>query len=347
MKTKDMEVWCVEQQEINTIGYFAEKLGIKKIYNIKDVLNNPDRTAGGCHFCTPEYGLDNPEFVEKPKQVNGYRVKCIETGEEWPTVSAAIKEKGFSDYYFRRYLDKVDSGEEITFEGKHYEIIEVGVKMQHENAAKFANQLRRPELLNTVKQVEGEKEKEFSYPVNTKIYIVYVHKNKVNGKCYVGITSNSPEVRWQNGNGYKTQPKFYNAIKKYGWDGFYHQIMATRLTEEKAKQMEQRLIKYYDSFNNGYNATLGGDMPTIIPKPVMIIETGTIYQSAREAAEVYETSLDAIYSSIRRGYAAAGYHWCYAEGEALENALIDREILMDRAENLKYQLPLDDYDEWN
>ena len=49
MKVKDMEVWCVEQQEINTIQYFADKLGLKKIYNIKDVLNNPNKTAGGCH----------------------------------------------------------------------------------------------------------------------------------------------------------------------------------------------------------------------------------------------------------------------------------------------------------
>lgn len=347
MKTKDMEVWCVEQQEINTIGYFAEKLGIKKIYNIKDVLNNPDRTAGGCHFCTPEFGLDNPEFVEKPKQVSGYRVKCIETGEEWPTVSATIKEKGFSDYYFRRYLDKVDSGEEITFEGKHYEIIEVGVKMQHENAAKFSNQLRRPEPPNPVKRVEGERKKEFSYPVNTKIYTVYVHKNKINGKCYVGITSQNPELRWQNGNGYRTQTKFYNAIRKYGWNGFFHQIMATGLTEEEAKLMEQKLIKFYDSYNNGYNATLGGDTPTNQPKPVMIYETGKIYSSAREVAEVYMVDISRVYHAIQKHSELGGYHWCYAEGEALENALIDREILMDRAENLKYQLPLDDYDEWN
>lgn len=162
MKVKDMEVWCVELEEINTIGYFAQKLAIKKIYNIKNVLNNPNKTCGGCHFCTPEYGLDNPGFVEKPKQVNGYRVKCFETGEEWPTVKAAIAANGFKDSRFRTYLDKVDSGEKNAFEGKHYAIIDVGVKMQHEREAKIAKRLQCHESLYIAEEVEGEKEKEIS-----------------------------------------------------------------------------------------------------------------------------------------------------------------------------------------
>jgi hypothetical protein len=36
-------------------------------------------------------------------------------------------------------------------------------------------------------------------------YFVYKHENKINDKCYVGITCQSkPERRWQNGLGYKT-----------------------------------------------------------------------------------------------------------------------------------------------
>jgi len=51
-------------------------------------------------------------------------------------------------------------------------------------------------------------------------YKIYIHINKVNGKMYVGITKQTPEDRWKNGTGYDTSPKFYNAIKKYGWENF-------------------------------------------------------------------------------------------------------------------------------
>lgn len=53
-------------------------------------------------------------------------------------------------------------------------------------------------------------------------YTVYVHVNKINGKMYVGITSQTVEQRWRQGKGYKHCVFFYRAIEKYGWDGFEH-----------------------------------------------------------------------------------------------------------------------------
>ena len=94
-----------------------------------------------------------------------------------------------------------------------------------------------------------------------KQYCVYIHKNKINNKVYVGITSQKPVYRWKNGKGYpqSTQLKMYNAIKKYGWDNFEHIIVAEALTYEEATRLEQDLILKYDSFLNGYNMSLGGD----------------------------------------------------------------------------------------
>ena len=95
------------------------------------------------------------------------------------------------------------------------------------------------------------------------MYIVYQHKNKINGKNYFGITSRKPEERWgHNGCKYKTSPHFYSAIQKYGWDNFEHNILFDNLTKEEACTKEQELIKKYNSMNRkfGYNLITGGEV---------------------------------------------------------------------------------------
>ena len=92
-------------------------------------------------------------------------------------------------------------------------------------------------------------------------YLVYIHFNQANGKCYVGVTrKNNPNDRWHNGNGYKYNTYFYNAIQKYGWDNFEHIIFASRLTKEEASSIERLLINKLQSDNPdfGYNICSGG-----------------------------------------------------------------------------------------
>ena len=98
------------------------------------------------------------------------------------------------------------------------------------------------------------------------MYTVYQHKNKINGKIYIGITSQKPEQRWgSQGCNYKSSPHFYSAIQKYGWDNFEHNILFIDLTKEQACLKEQELIKEYNSMNRefGYNSTSGGDIFTM------------------------------------------------------------------------------------
>ena len=95
-----------------------------------------------------------------------------------------------------------------------------------------------------------------------KEYIVYKHTNKINGKVYIGQTCQDPEKRWRlNGVGYKDSPKFWNAIQKYGWDNFEHEIIEEKLNSKQADEREVYWIAYYDTYNNdekGYNMTPGG-----------------------------------------------------------------------------------------
>ena len=92
-------------------------------------------------------------------------------------------------------------------------------------------------------------------------FIIYKHTNKINGKIYFGLTSQKPNDRWQWGHGYKGSPRFYNAIKKYGWKNFDHEILFENLTEQEAKEKETQLILEYKTNNDkfGYNLTNGGE----------------------------------------------------------------------------------------
>lgn len=92
------------------------------------------------------------------------------------------------------------------------------------------------------------------------MYTVYMHTCP-NGKVYIGITNRNPLSRWNNGNGYKNNAHFFNAIQKYGWGNITHEILYDGLSEYEACEAEKRLIEKYDSSNptKGYNNTLGGE----------------------------------------------------------------------------------------
>ena len=87
-----------------------------------------------------------------------------------------------------------------------------------------------------------------------KCYSVYMHRNKINGKIYIGITKQKPQYRWNNGNGYVKQ-LFYKAIKKYGWINFEHIVLFKKLSRKEAELKEVELIKKYNSHCTkfGYN----------------------------------------------------------------------------------------------
>ena len=90
-------------------------------------------------------------------------------------------------------------------------------------------------------------------------YCVYKHTSP-KGKVYIGITGGNPIKRWGAGHNYKNNPHFWNAIIKYGWQNFSHEILFDGLTKEQAEQREIELIAQHKSnqYKYGYNRDNGG-----------------------------------------------------------------------------------------
>ena len=95
-----------------------------------------------------------------------------------------------------------------------------------------------------------------------KTFVVYKH-TAPNGKAYIGITSKKPEHRWNHGRAYYQNKYFSNAIQKYGWDNFNHEILEENLSREKACELEKYFIKKFRSneADYGYNLSAGGENP--------------------------------------------------------------------------------------
>lgn len=171
-----------------------------------------------------------------------------------------------------------------------------------------------------------------------KKYCIYKHTNKINGKVYIGQTCQTPQGRWgKDGKNYLSHDtKFARAIKKYGWDNFWHEIIEENIDSiEKSNERETFWIIFYNSVEQGYNSNYGGDnhipsqeviekykqrtgekngfyghhhseelkqeMRELFGKPVICLETGKEYDSATYAGELLGICGGNIRSACRRG----------------------------------------------
>lgn len=124
---------------------------------------------------------------------------------------------------------------------------------------------------------------------------IYIIKNKINNKVYIGQTTQTIQTRFTNhkmASRTGEDTKFYRAIRKYGEDNFYIELIE-EIEIDKLNEREQYWIKKYDSYYNGYNSTLGGNQPYKIDyeKVKDLWEEGL---SIREIADNLKCSRDAI-----------------------------------------------------
>ena len=94
---------------------------------------------------------------------------------------------------------------------------------------------------------------------------IYKYENILNNKVYIGQTINLHSRIYSHQCKSKTvKTKFYNAVRKYGWDNFnfciLEEIEDTDLNSLTITldQLEIEYIRKYNSYNIGYNSTLGG-----------------------------------------------------------------------------------------
>lgn len=92
------------------------------------------------------------------------------------------------------------------------------------------------------------------------IYTIYKATNTITGLSYIGYTNDYDDRLSCHRSASKTKSnKFYNAINEYGWHSFDWSILYQSWDKEYCLNvMESVFIEEYDTYNNGYNSTLGG-----------------------------------------------------------------------------------------
>lgn len=100
-----------------------------------------------------------------------------------------------------------------------------------------------------------------------KLGTIYLITNIINNKKYVGQTIKKPKERWKEhrvigqSDKYHSRQPISRAIHKYGIENFTFQILE-QCEEKLLDEREKYWILFYDTFRNGYNATIGGQYYT-------------------------------------------------------------------------------------
>lgn len=91
---------------------------------------------------------------------------------------------------------------------------------------------------------------------------IYKYQNKINDKIYIGQSVNIERRYLQHIQDAKNRPEKGTgidiAINKYGINNFTFEIIE-ECPVEQLNEREKFWIEYFDSYNNGYNRTIGGD----------------------------------------------------------------------------------------
>lgn len=140
-----------------------------------------------------------------------------------------------------------------------------------------------------------KRKKEGAYSIMGYIYKII---NQVNQKIYIGQTSKTIQERFKEHlidskkESLKNRP-LYRAINKYGFDKFTIELVE-ECDNNELSEREIFWINYYNSYHNGYNATLGGEGKNIYNYEE-IKEYLIQRKSVKEICEIIGCCPDVIY----------------------------------------------------
>lgn len=152
---------------------------------------------------------------------------------------------------------------------------------------------------------------------------IYKITNNINGKIYIGQSNNIQRRFLEHKNrGATSRIPVDIAIQKYGKENFSFEIIE-ECTIEQLNQKEMYWISYFNSVENGYNCSVGGDQQSIgsnngrailTEDEVKIIRTA--YNNHERRKDVYEQFKDKIaFSSFARIW--DGTSWTHIMPEVL------------------------------
>lgn len=134
---------------------------------------------------------------------------------------------------------------------------------------------------------------------------IYKIWNDINDKLYIGKTVLDIEERWkEHCSDYKRERcekrPLYNAMSKYGVEHFHIELVEECDLKELSKK-EIYWIGYYNTYENGYNATLGGDGKFLYDYELI----ASLYKEGMTGKEISDI-LKCDAETVRRAIISAG-----------------------------------------
>lgn len=182
-----------------------------------------------------------------------------------------------------------------------------------------------------------------------KLTGIYKITNKINSKCYIGqsfdiktrLKNHIKNINNRNNKTYNYP--LYKAIRKYGIENFDFEILkilkGEKINKENLNELEIYYISFFNSYDNGYNQTLGGERigeksnSTIYTEEI-VYQIRTMYKEGKTLKEVKEKFKNIINeNSIKSIY--EGRQWKYIMPEIYENEEIKK--LHSDANNIQHE----------